>query len=107
VRAADGSGAFLLGLVVLLAPAAPACACGCSRVLFDDLVALVVIATAYTSAVSLVPLLIAISLLGGLAAVRCVPRRWQTQLAAGVGVTIWIVLYESRVDPVVAGWRSA
>jgi Na+/H+ antiporter NhaA len=76
-------------------------------VLFDDLVALVVIATAYTSAVSLVPLLIAIALLGGLAVVRYAPRRWQTQLAAGVGVAIWIALYESRMDPIISGWRSA
>ena len=96
--------AFLLGLVALLAPGGTRLRVRLlTLVLFDDLVALVVIATAYTSAVSLVPLLIAIALLGALAAVRYVPRRWQTQLAAGVGVAIWIALYESRVDPVISG----
>jgi Na+/H+ antiporter NhaA len=96
--------AFLLGLVALLAPGGTRLRVRLlTLVLFDDLVALVVIATAYTSAVSLVPLLIAIALLGALAAVRYVPRRWQTQLAAGMGVAIWIALYESRVDPVISG----
>jgi Na+/H+ antiporter NhaA len=68
--------AFLLGLVALLAPGGTRLRVRLlTLVLFDDLVALVVIATAYTSAVSLIPLLIAIALLGGLAAARYVPRK--------------------------------
>jgi Na+/H+ antiporter NhaA len=96
--------AFALGVLALVAP-------GGTRLrvrlltlaVFDDLVALVVIATVYTSHVSLVPLLVAIGLFGVLFALRYVPYAWRLQAAAVVGVAFWVALYESGIDPVIAG----
>jgi Na+/H+ antiporter NhaA len=70
---------------------------------FDDLVALLVIAIAYTSHVSTVPLLVAIGLFGVLLALRWAPHTWRLQAAAVVGVAFWIALHESGIDPVISG----
>jgi Na+/H+ antiporter NhaA len=96
--------AFALGVLALVAP-------GGTRLriylltlaIADDLVALVVIATAYTAHVSLAALAAAIGLFSALLALRHVPRMWRRRLAPLLGVAVWVALFESGIDPVVAG----
>jgi Na+/H+ antiporter NhaA len=96
--------AFAMGLLALVAP-------GGTRLrvrlltlaVFDDLVALVVIATVYTKDLSVVPLLVAIGVFGGIVALRWAPHIWRLQAAAVLGVVLWVALYESGIDPVISG----
>jgi protein-disulfide isomerase len=69
----------------------------------DDLVALVVIATAYTDHVSLMPLLVAAALFAALVALRFAPDPWRLRAAVVVGVAVWVALLKSGIDPVIAG----
>jgi Na+/H+ antiporter NhaA len=72
-------------------------------VVFDDLVALVVIATVYTETLRVGPLVVAV---GCFAAVLGVRRRARTgpRLACSLlGVGAWVALLESGVEPVVIG----
>jgi Na+/H+ antiporter NhaA len=109
--AADGWGAamstdtaFALGVLALLAP-------GGTRLrvrlltlaVFDDLVALLVIATAYSEHLSFVPLAIALGLFCALLALRYAPPLWRGQAAVVVGVALWVALFDSGIDPVIAG----
>jgi Na+/H+ antiporter NhaA len=108
---ADGWGAamstdtaFALGVLALVAP-------GGTRLrvrlltlaVFDDLVALVVIAVAYTDHVSVTALLVAIGLFAVLVALRLAPHSSRGPVAAVIGVAIWVALYESGIDPVITG----
>jgi Na+/H+ antiporter NhaA len=68
----------------------------------DDLAALAVIAIVYTSAVSLVALLVAAALFAALLALRYVPAG-RRQLSVLVGVALWIAMFKSGVDPIIAG----
>ncbi|MGN6872267.1 MAG: Na+/H+ antiporter NhaA [Solirubrobacteraceae bacterium] len=68
----------------------------------DDLAALVVIATVYTTHVSVVALVIAIALFGVLVALRYAPFG-RTPLSIGVGVAIWVAMFHSGIDPVISG----
>src|SRR5919197_847750 len=78
--------AFALGVLGLVAP-------GGTRLrvrlltlaIFDDLVALVVIATVYTDSVSVVPLAIAVGFFGFLLALRYAPHASRAQAAAVLG----------------------
>jgi Na+/H+ antiporter NhaA len=96
--------AFALGVLALVAP-------GGTRLrvrlltlaVFDDLVALVVIATAYTSHVSPVPLVVAVALFGVLLALRYLPFAARTPVAVVVGVAVWVALLKSGIDPVITG----
>jgi Na+/H+ antiporter NhaA len=96
--------AFALGVLALVAP-------GGTRLrvrmlalaVIDDLVALVVIATAYTHEVSFVPLAVAAGLFGLLVALRYVPITWRTPAAVLLGVAVWVALLKSGIDPVIAG----
>jgi Na+/H+ antiporter NhaA len=96
--------AFALGVLALVAPR------GATRlrvflltmVVVDDLVALLVIGTAYTQRVSAAPLAIAAGLFCALVALRYAPR-WRGELAALVGVGLWVALLESGVHPTIAG----
>ena len=96
--------AFALGALALLTPRAA------TRLrvflltlaVFDDLGALVVIATVYSSRVSLLALLIAIGLFGVLLALRFLPA-WREQVSILVGVALWVALFKSGIDPVIAG----
>jgi Na+/H+ antiporter NhaA len=68
----------------------------------DDLVAFLVIATAYTSTVKVVALLVGVGLLALVALARS--RRVRNGIVyAGLGITAWVALFESGVDPVVVG----
>jgi Na+/H+ antiporter NhaA len=96
--------AFVLGVLALIAP-------GGTRVrvrlltiaVVDDLVALVVIATAYTEHVSFTPLVVAAGLFAGLLALRWAPLTWRTPAAIVLGLGVWVALHESGIDPVIAG----
>jgi Na+/H+ antiporter NhaA len=96
--------AFALGLLALVGPRFPdrLRAFLLTVSVVDDVVALVVIATAYSSSVSAAPLLAAGGIFALVAlAVEAGVRRGLVYAVLGVG--IWIALYESGVDPVVTG----
>jgi Na+/H+ antiporter NhaA len=96
--------AFALGALALLTPRAA------TRLrvflltlaVFDDLGALVVIALAYSGHVSLVALAVAIGLFGVLIVLRYAPA-WRRQVSIVVGVGLWVAMFESGIDPVIAG----
>ena len=69
----------------------------------DDLVALVVIAAVYSDSLSWLPLALAVACFGLMVALRYVSASWRRQAAVALGVALWIALYESGIDPVVAG----
>jgi Na+/H+ antiporter NhaA len=71
-------------------------------VVIDDLVALVVIAVAYSEAIDVVALAVAVALFGVLVALRYAGP-WRTPAAVLTGVGIWFAMFESGVDPVIAG----
>ncbi len=97
--------AFALGAVALLTPRAA------TRLrvflltlaVVDDLCALIVIAIAYTSKVSVLALAIAAALFAALAgsALRASNGGEPASIALGVG--LWIAMFESGVDPVISG----
>jgi protein-disulfide isomerase len=62
-----------------------------------------VIATAYSDHVSMVPLAIAVGLYCTVFPVRYAPISWRRPLAFLLGVAFWVALYESGIDPVIAG----
>jgi Na+/H+ antiporter NhaA len=96
--------AFALGLLALVGPRFPdrLRAFMLTAVVFDDLVALVVIATVYTESLRVIPLLVAV---GFYAAVLVVRRaRFGPRLACSLlGVGAWVALLSSGVEPVVIG----
>jgi Na+/H+ antiporter NhaA len=109
--AADGWGvalstdtAFAIGILALVGPRLS----GRMRVLLvtllvvDDLVALAVIALAYSTSLSTVPLVVAGALLGVVLLVRTlgVRRGWVYAL---LGVALWVATWRSGIDPVVVG----
>jgi Na+/H+ antiporter NhaA len=108
---ADGWGAamstdtaFALGLLALVAPQATRLRVRLlTIVVIDDLVALIVIATVYTEHIEMTPLLIALALFAVLLGLRFVPFGGRLQVAALLGVAIWVALHESGVDPVITG----
>src|SRR4051794_22731503 len=109
---ADGWGAamstdtaFALALLALIAPAGTRARVQLlTLAIVDDLVALVVIAVAYTDHVSARPLAIGIGLLVVLAAtLRFAPDRVVRPVGALLGVGIWLALEDSGIDPVIAG----
>jgi Na+/H+ antiporter NhaA len=74
----------------------------------DDLGALLVIGTVYTHHVSLVALGVAVALFSLLFALRHIPllqRRLSImrQLALVTGAALWVAMFKSGIDPVVAG----
>jgi Na+/H+ antiporter NhaA len=71
-------------------------------VVIDDLAALLVIAVAYTETVSFTALAIALGLFGVLVSLRWAGP-WRGPAAVIVGVGIWLALFESGIDPVIAG----
>jgi Na+/H+ antiporter NhaA len=96
--------AFALGLLALTQPRFPdrVRAFLLSVAVVDDLVSLVVIGTAYSRDVRLVPLAVA----AGVFAVVLVVRRAGIRVGlvyALLGITAWVAVLESGVDPVVVG----
>jgi Na+/H+ antiporter NhaA len=68
----------------------------------DDVVALTVIATAYTSHLHAVPLAVALALLGAVLAARALAIR-AGLLYAALGVAMWVAVRASGIDPVLVG----
>jgi len=96
--------AFALGILALLTPRAAVRlrVFLLSFSVVDDLCALVVIATVYTSHVSMPALGTAVALFALLLALRYLPvgRRPASVL---VGIALWVALFESGIDPIISG----
>jgi Na+/H+ antiporter NhaA len=96
--------AFALGMLALVGRRFPASlrAFILTVAVADDLVAFVVIATAYARSVNVVALLVGVGLLAlvGLARFRRVRNGIVYSL---LGITAWVALFESGVDPVIVG----
>ncbi|TMK99827.1 MAG: Na+/H+ antiporter NhaA [Actinobacteria bacterium] len=96
--------AFALGALALLTPRAA------TRLrvflltlaVVDDLVALIVIAVVYTGSVSIAAVFVAIALFAVLLALRFAPAG-RRQASILVGMALWVALFESGIDPVIAG----
>jgi len=96
--------AFALGVLALVAPRGTRLRVRLlTLAVFDDLVALVVIATVYTSHVSVLPLVVAIGLFAAIVALRYAPQEWRVHPAAVLGAAFWVALYKSGIDPVIGG----
>ena len=68
----------------------------------DDLGALIVIAVAYSTHISPLALAIALALFAVLVLLRFAPR-WREPAAVLVGIGVWLAMFESGIDPVIAG----
>jgi Na+/H+ antiporter NhaA len=96
--------ALALGALALVAPS------GATRLrvflltlaVVDDLGALLVIAIAYSNHISPLALAIALVLFAVLVLLRFAPR-WREPAAVLVGIGVWLAMFESGVDPVIAG----
>jgi Na+/H+ antiporter NhaA len=96
--------AFALGVLALVAPRAERLRVRLLTLLvIDDLVALLVIATVYTEDVELVPLALAAAFFAALVALRFAPATVRAPAVAILGAGLWVSLFESGVDPVIAG----
>jgi Na+/H+ antiporter NhaA len=71
-------------------------------VVVDDLVALLIIAVAYTDAIDGVALAVAAAFFVALLGLRFAGT-WRGPAAAVIGVGMWIALFESGIDPVITG----
>jgi Na+/H+ antiporter NhaA len=96
--------AFALGALALLTPRAA------TRLrvflltlaVFDDLCALLVIAIAYTTHVSVLALVAAVVFMAVLLALRYAPA-WRRPLSVAAGLGLWVAMFKSGVDPVISG----
>ena len=96
--------AFALGVLALVAHGAERLRVRVlTLVIIDDLVALLIIATVYSDDVELLPLALAVALFAGLIALRYAPAEWRAPAAVILGVAVWVALFESGIDPVIAG----
>jgi Na+/H+ antiporter NhaA len=96
--------AFALGALALLTPrvATRLRVFLLTLAVVDDLGALIVIATAYTKHLSMPALFAAIGFGLVLLALRYAPP-WRRQASVLVGVALWVAMFKSGIDPVIAG----
>jgi Na+/H+ antiporter NhaA len=96
--------AFALGLLALVGSGLPdrLRAYLLTVAVVDDIIALLVIAIAYSGSISVEPLLIAFALFGCILLVRAADIHLGLVYFV-LGTAVWIAFYESGVDPVVAG----
>jgi Na+/H+ antiporter NhaA len=96
--------AFALGMLALVGPRFPdrLRSFVLTVVVVDDVVALVVIATAYTGHVAVRALVAAILFFGVILVVRAANVHYGLVYAI-LGVAVWMSLFKSGIDPVVAG----
>jgi len=96
--------AFALGALALLTPrsATRMRVFLLTLAVVDDLLALGVIATIYTTHISVVALVMAVGLFIVLLLLRYVPA-WRRPLSIVVAVGMWVALFKSGIDPVIAG----
>jgi Na+/H+ antiporter NhaA len=96
--------AFALGAAALLAPrtATRLRVFLLTLAVIDDLLALVVIATVYTTHISIVSLAVALALFALLIGLRYAPvgRRTASVLVA---IALWFAMFKSGIDPVISG----
>jgi Na+/H+ antiporter NhaA len=97
--------AFALAVLALLAPAGTRARVQLlTLAIVDDLVALVVIAVAYTDHVDMGPLVIGLGLFALLAVtLRVAPNRVLLPAGALLGLGIWTALHQSGIDPIISG----
>lgn len=96
--------AFALGVLRLVGPRFPdrLRAFILTVVVVDDIIALVVIAIAYSSSIAVTPILVAIGIFGVVLVGRW--RGLRTGIVYAVlGAVMWVALLKSGVDPVVSG----
>ncbi|RYV51275.1 Na+/H+ antiporter NhaA [Pengzhenrongella frigida] len=96
--------AFALGMLALIGPRFPdrLRAFLLTVVVVDDVIALLVIATVYSEAIQVIPLVVAVALFGGIVILsRLHVRHGVVYLA--LGVVTWLALHDSGVDPIVIG----
>jgi Na+/H+ antiporter NhaA len=96
--------AFALGMLALVGPrfSGRLRAFMLTVVVVDDVVALFVIAIAYTASLSVVPLAVAAGLLAAVLVVRYLGVR-QGLAYAPLGAAMWVAVYKSGIDPVIVG----
>jgi Na+/H+ antiporter NhaA len=96
--------AFALGLLALVGSGLPdrLRAYLLTVAVVDDIVALLVIAIAYSGSISIVPLIVAFALFGCILLVRAADIHLGLVYFV-LGTAVWVAFYESGVDPVVAG----
>jgi Na+/H+ antiporter NhaA len=96
--------AFALGMLALLGPAFPerTRAFLLTVSVVDDVVALLVIAVAYSERITVMALIIALALFGAVLLARAAGVRYGL-VPLLLGVAAWLALFESGVDPVVIG----
>ncbi|MGZ4320040.1 MAG: Na+/H+ antiporter NhaA [Gaiellaceae bacterium] len=68
----------------------------------DDIVALLVIAIAYSGSISVVALLVALGLFGCILVIRAFDVHYGPVYFV-MGTAVWVAMYEAGIDPVVAG----
>src|SRR4051794_29675892 len=96
--------AFALGVLALITPrrATRLRVFLLTLAVVDALVGLLVIASFSAGRVELVPLAIAFGLFAGIVALRFVPFRGRTQVAVLLGIALWVALFKSGIDPIIA-----
>jgi Na+/H+ antiporter NhaA len=96
--------ALALGALAIVTPARAVRVRGflLTLVVVDDLVALLVIALVYSSDVSVPALALAVVLFAVLIGLRFL-RAGRAPAAVAVGIGIWVAMFRSGVDPVIAG----
>jgi Na+/H+ antiporter NhaA len=96
--------AFALGMLALVGPRFPdrLRAFMLTVVVVDDLVALAVIATVYSSRVAVVALVVAFGILAAILLARALSVRAGPVYAA-LAAAAWVAVYKSGIDPVVVG----
>ena len=96
--------AFALGMLALIGPRFPERlrAFLLTVVVIDDVVALIVIATVYTSQLNVVPLLVACALFAGILVLKRLRVRHGVVYLL-VGIATWVAMHRSGVDPIVVG----
>ncbi len=96
--------AFLVGALAVIGPKFP----GRLRIFLltlavvDDVGALAVIAVFYSDDIQVVPLAVAIALVGALAAVRLLPF-YRGPAYALLGFALWLALFQAHIHPTLAG----
>jgi Na+/H+ antiporter NhaA len=97
--------AFALGLLALLVPrtATRLRVFLLTLAVVDDLIALIVIATVYTSHVNVVPLVVAIAVFAVIVALRFVPITVRRPIVIALGFVLWGAMFKSGIDPLVSG----
>jgi len=96
--------AFALGVVALIARrGARLRVFLLSLAVVDDLIALVVLAVAYTTTISIVALVVAVAFFLLLVGLRFAPHWVRRPGAVVAGTGMWVALFRSGIDPVVSG----